>query len=165
MTPRIPANILHLPDELIVLICASLESRNDLYSLLRVCRRLNRIAEPLLYESVLLRDTQDNISFALSISSHPDRALQLHSLALHLAAIEDFEPVSVIPWLVLTANLQELSIDSPNEENDAFDGIFYKALLSFPTPLLTCLRKCIPPGEANPILPASSMLTMMFQVL
>ena len=152
MIPNLPANILHLADELIVLICASIESRSDLYSLLCVCCRLNRIVEPLLYKSVLLRDTQDNISFERSISSHPDRALQLHSLALHVEAVEEFEPISVIPWLVLTVNLQELSISSPNEENDAFDRIFSRTLLSSSLPLLTCLRKCTQPyrGIPNP---------------
>jgi hypothetical protein len=157
------ANILDLADELLVLICASIESRNTLYSLMRVCRRLNGIAEPLLYKSVLLRDTQDNISFERSISTQPERAQQIQTLALHVAAAEEFEPVSVIPCLALTTNLQELSVDSPNEENDVFDGIFTGALLSASSPLLTCLRKCILPIQRYPTILATSMLITRFR--
>jgi F-box-like len=61
-----------LPDEILLLILA-VTPRGDQYSLMRVCRRLFNLAEPLLYKSVLLQDVQDSASFALSLAWHPER--------------------------------------------------------------------------------------------
>lgn len=137
-------NLLHLADELLLLILNALQSRNDLFSLMKVCRRLSSIAEPLLYTSVLLRDIQDCASFVNSLSRHSERAFQIRSLVLDFAAHEAFEPVSVIPLLASMANLEQLSINSSDEENDAFDEIFNRALApALSTNLLWSLRSCV----------------------
>ena len=139
-----PLNLLHLADELLVLVLDAIQSRNDLYSLMRACRRLSSLAEPCLYASVLLRDIEDSTSFVGSLAKHPERALQIRSLDLDFAAHEDFEPVTIIPLFASMANLQELTINSSDEENDAFDEVFNRALgPSLATNLLWSLRSCM----------------------
>lgn len=139
-----PPNLLHLADELLVLVLDAIQSRNDLYSLMRVCRRLSSLAEPCLYASVLLRDIEDSTSFVGSLAKHPERTLQMRSLDLDFARHEDFEPVTIIPLLASMANLQELTINSSDEENDAFDEVFNRALgPSLTTNLLWSLRSCM----------------------
>ncbi len=148
-----PVNLLHLANELLVLILESVHSRNDLYSLMRVCRRLNSLAEPCLYASVLLQDIEDSISFMGSLTKHPDRALRIRSLDLDFAAHEEFEPVSIIPLLASMPNLQELTINSSDEENDAFDEVFNRALApELATNLLWSLRACLFALEISSIL-------------
>jgi hypothetical protein len=137
-------NILNLADELLVLIFDAVQSRHDLFSLMRVCRRLSSIADPLLYTSVLLRDIQDSVAFVLSLSNHSEKALQIRSLALDFAAHEDYEPISIIALLASMPNIQELSINSSDEENDAFDEVFNRALApALSTNLLWSLRSCM----------------------
>jgi len=139
-----PLNLLHLADELLVIILEAIHSRNDLYALMRVCRRLSSLAEPRLYASVLLRDIEDSTSFTSSLAKHPERALQIRSLDLNFAAHEEFEPVTVIPLLASMANLQKLAINSSDEENDAFDEVFNRALNpALATNLLWSLRACM----------------------
>jgi hypothetical protein len=139
-----PLNLLHLADELLVLILEAIRSRNDLYSLMRVCRRLSSLAESCLYNSVLLRDIEDSISFVGSLAKHPERALQIRSLDLNFAAHENFEPVTIIPLLTSMANLRELAIYSSEEENSAFDEVFNRALgPTLATNLLWSLRACV----------------------
>jgi hypothetical protein len=156
-----PLNLLHLADELLVLILESIHSRNDLYSLMRVCRRLSSLAEPCLYASVLLRDIEDSTSFVGSLAMRLDRALQIRSLYLDFAAQEDFEPVTIIPLLASMANLQELKINSSDEENDAFDEIFNRALgPALATNLLWSLRACVFASETSFIFKWPSRLTL-----
>jgi hypothetical protein len=139
-----PVNLLYLADELLVLILDAIHSRNDVLSLMRVCRRLSGLAEPYLYASVLLRDIQDSTSFVGSLAKHPERALQIHCLDLDFAAQEEFEPVTIIPLLASMPNLEELAINSSDEENDAFDEIFNRALApELATNLLWSLRACV----------------------
>jgi hypothetical protein len=139
-----PVNLLYLADELLVLILDAIYSRNDVLSLMRVCRRLSSLAEPYLYASVLLRDIQDSTSFVGSLAKHPERALQIHSLDLDFAAQEEFEPVTIIPLLASMPNLEELAINSSDEENDVFDEIFNRALApELATNLLWSLRSCV----------------------
>jgi hypothetical protein len=139
-----PPNLLHLADELLVLILEAIHSRNDLYALMRVCRRLSSLAEPCLYASVLLRDIEDSTSLVGSLAKHPERALQIRILDLNFAAHEEFEPVTIIPLLASMANLQELAINSSDEENDAFDEVFNRALgPTLATNLLWSLRACV----------------------
>jgi hypothetical protein len=141
-----PANLLYLADELLVLILDAIHSRNDVFSLMRVCRRLSSLAEPYLYASVLLRDIQDSTSFVGSLAKHPERALQIRSLDLDFAAQEEFEPVTIIPLLASMPNLEELAINSSDEENDAFDEIFNRALApELGTNLMWSLRACVLP--------------------
>lgn len=138
------ASLLSLADELLVLILDAIHLRNDLYSLMRVCRRLSSLAEPCLYRSVLLRDIEDSTSFVDSLSKHPERALQTRSLDLDFTAQEEFEPVTVIPLLASMSNLQELLINSSDEENYAFDEMFNRALApELATNLLWSLRSCV----------------------
>lgn len=139
-----PVNLLYLADELLVLILDAIDSRNDLYSLTRVCRRLNSLAEPCLYASVLLRDIEGSTSFVGSLAKHPERALQIRTLDLDFAVHEEFEPVTIIPLLASMSNLQELKIDSSDEENDAFDEVFNRSLApELTTNLLWSLRACV----------------------
>jgi hypothetical protein len=139
-----PLSLLHLADELLVLILEAIHSRDDLYSLMRVCRRLSSLAEPYLYASVLLRDIEDSASFVVSLATNPERALQIRSLNLDFMAHEDFEPVPIIPLLASMANLQELTINSDEEESDAFDEVFNRALgPTLATNLLWSLRACV----------------------
>jgi hypothetical protein len=111
---------------------------------MRVCRRLSSLAEPCLYASILLRDIEDSASFVGSLAKHPDRALQIRSLDLEFVAQEEFEPVTIIPLLASMTNLQELTINSSDEENDAFDEVFNRALApELATNLLWTLRACV----------------------
>jgi hypothetical protein len=139
-----PVHLLYFADELLVLILNAIHSRNDLYSLMRVCRRLSSLAEPCLYSSVLLRDIEGSTSFVGSLAKHPDRALRIRSLDLDFAVQEEFEPVTIIPLLASMSNLQDLIINSPDEENDAFDEVFNRALgPELTTNLLWSLRSCV----------------------
>lgn len=139
-----PTNLLHLADELLMLILDAVHSHNDFFSLTMVCRRLSSMAEPYLYASVLLRDTQDNASFKWALSNRLERALYIRSLTLHFEAQEDFEPVFIIPLLASMTNLQTLSINSSDEENDAFYEVFHRSLATtLSTNQLWSLRSCL----------------------
>jgi hypothetical protein len=92
----------------------------------------------------LLRDIEGSTSFVGSLAKHPDRALRIRSLDLDFAVQEEFEPVTIIPLLASMSNLQDLIINSPDEENDAFDEVFNRALgPELTTNLLWSLRSCV----------------------
>jgi hypothetical protein len=75
--------ILTLPDEILVLIFANIQSRNGLLSLMCACRRFCRIAEAELYKSILIRDIQDSKALFGSLSWYPERALHVQDFSLH----------------------------------------------------------------------------------
>lgn len=94
--------LLKLPTEILVLISSSVQSRKDLMSLTRVCRRFYDIAEPFLYSSVLLRNYEDAASLIYSLCSHQRRALHIRDLALHFANERRAGPVpALLPSLDL----------------------------------------------------------------
>jgi hypothetical protein len=94
--------LLKLPDEILILISGHLRSQRDLWSLMRVCRRICWVTEPFLYTSVRIQNYDGGVSFLHSLLSRPGRALHVRDLALHFATGQYRGP---LPALVPLADL------------------------------------------------------------
>jgi hypothetical protein len=100
--------LLKLPDEILILISGHLQSQRDLWSLVRVCRRICEITEPFLYTSVRIQNYDGGVSFLHSLLSHPARALHVRHLALHFATGQYRGPVPALVPLVDLISRNEL---------------------------------------------------------
>ncbi|KAI6712472.1 hypothetical protein PZA11_007009 [Diplocarpon coronariae] len=71
-SPTHPASLLKLPDELLLQITSRL-SHHDLASLCLVSQRLNSVADPVLYKSILFDQPKHHLLFSESLAARPRR--------------------------------------------------------------------------------------------
>ncbi|PBP28579.1 F-box domain-containing protein [Diplocarpon rosae] len=79
-----PASLLKLPDELILQIISRL-LHHDLASLCLVSRRLNAIADPVLYKSILFDQPRHHLLFSESLATRPRRGSLIQNVRVDYA--------------------------------------------------------------------------------
>lgn len=134
--------LLNLPQELINAILVEIgESYMTYRSLARVCRTFNALANPLIYDSVIIRQASTGEKFAETMTNAPHLTPLVHKLQLHLHGTEDDVPFNVPEEynsvLAKLVNLESLVIKS-----DWFDTEEDSNLFCRPGILLPSLRSC-----------------------
>lgn len=113
--------LLDLPNELIALIIEQLDCRKALWRLARTCRRIQHLAEPVLYRSILIRASGHANELLNALRSRPERCAGIHFLELPCDPQyrQDFRAIAQI--LNRSRNLKELSYESPQCNNGNFE--------------------------------------------
>lgn len=141
MVSSTPMGLLSLPQEIINAILTEIGDSIMTYrSLARVCRTFNALANPFVYESVIIRQPSTGEKFAEAMTNAPHLNPLVHKLQIHLHGTEDDVPFnvpedfdSVLPKLV---NLESLVIKSDYFDNEPDDNIFSRP------GVLPALRSC-----------------------
>lgn len=113
--------LLDLPNELIAHIIEEVENIRTLRRLARTCRRVQHLAEPVLYRSILVRTGPETNDIRLAIDSRPERAGGIHSLDIpcHARYHQDFTAIAEL--LHRAHNLKELMFESPQCNTSDFE--------------------------------------------
>ncbi len=106
--------LLMLPDELLHHIVASIEDTPTLCEVAAGCRRLNSLAEPFLYRSIIISDGSQAVALAKAIASRPVRASYVRKLLVS-TKFEKAPGINQLPSsLSRMENLQDLSLETPD---------------------------------------------------
>jgi F-box-like len=106
--------LLMLPEELLSSIVASIDDVATLRQVATVCKRLNDLAEPFLYQSLIVSDGSQAVLLAEAIADRPSRALHVRSL-LASTRFEKAKGIEQLPGsLAVMRNLQDLSLETPD---------------------------------------------------
>ncbi|KAF2160571.1 hypothetical protein M409DRAFT_70325 [Zasmidium cellare ATCC 36951] len=113
--------LLDLPNELIAHIIEQVDNIRTLRRLARTCRRVQHLAEPALYRSILVRTGPETNDIRLALDSRPERAAGIHYLEIpcHARYRQDFEAIADL--LDRARNLKELIFESPQCNTSEFE--------------------------------------------
>lgn len=108
------SSILELVDELAVLIIEQIDDTQALRNLARTCSRLQTLAEPAIYHSILLKSRQNTLSLTRSIVNRPQRLDAVRRVeARPRYATRDFAVDELVNLIHRAQNLQHLVLESP----------------------------------------------------
>ena len=103
-----------LPGELLAYIVASIDDVTTLRQVAAVCRRLNDLTEPFLYQSLTVSNGSQAVMFAEAIAKRPSRASHVRSL-LASTRFEKAQGIEQLPRsLAVMHNLRDLSLETPD---------------------------------------------------
>jgi hypothetical protein len=103
-----------LPAELLSSIVAFIDDTASLRQVATVCKRLNDLVEPFLYESLIVSDGSQAVMLAEAIAKRPLRASHIRSL-LASTKFERAKGIERLPSsLAAMRNLQDLSLETPD---------------------------------------------------
>jgi hypothetical protein len=106
--------LLMLPGELLASIVASIDDVATLREVAVVCKRLNNLTEPYLYQSLVISDGSQAVMLAGAIAKRPSRALHIRSL-LASTRFEKAQGIEQLPGsLGNMHNLRDLSLETPD---------------------------------------------------
>ena len=106
--------LLMLPDELLHGIVASIEDTSTLCEVAAVCTRLNSLAEPFLYKSIIVSDGSQAVALAKAIARRPARASYVRKMLVS-TKFERAPGINQLPGsLSRLENLQDLSLETPD---------------------------------------------------
>lgn len=132
--------LLNLPQELTNAILVEIGESYTYRSLARVCRTFNALANPLIYDSVIIRQPSTGEKFAEAMTNAPHLTPLVHKLQIHLHGTEDDVPFnipedydSVLSKLV---NLESLVIKSDYFDSEQDSNLFCRP------GILPALRSC-----------------------
>jgi len=111
-----PFNLLELPDELVVSVVEELRGdRVTLGKLARSSRRMQSLAEPLLYESIFLRTGRavDSISYALFRRKQRGRALHRLEVRCHHRLLDRSRLDALWELVDMCTGVKDLIFESP----------------------------------------------------
>ena len=113
MAQAVESRLLALVHELQLGIIEHLESRDDLSNLAITCSRLQTLAEPLLYRSILVRKGEQALLLYRAILIKPNRASFIRKLEIRY--LYDYRKgiVRLNECLRFSCNLRELTIEAP----------------------------------------------------
>lgn len=113
--------LLDLPNELIVTILEHIDSRISLRHMSRTCRRMQKLTEPVLYRSALIRTGSETDKLVTALQARPARAAALHRLDIpcHQRYVQSFEGIAHL--MEQASNLKELMIESPSCNSSDFE--------------------------------------------
>ena len=77
-----------LPDELLIQVFTFLPSLRDLCALCLVSRRINSVADPVLYKSILFDQPKHHLTFSESLVTRPRRGSVIHNVRLDYPSSE-----------------------------------------------------------------------------
>lgn len=114
--------LLDLPNELIAHIIEQVNSPKALCRLARTCSRLQYLAEPVLYRSILLRDGMKTVHVCNALHSRPERWIGVNFL--DVPCDDDYaQHFEAIQHIVLKSkNLKTLMIESPQCNGGNFEA-------------------------------------------
>lgn len=121
MNTKFQFNLLDLPNELIVLVFEQLDDQKTIRNLCRTCRRVQELAEPILYRAALMRSGYAMDRYFDSLEKKKSRMHAVHGLDLALDPdyAQSFPLISRI--LCATKNLKRLFIESPQCNSTDFE--------------------------------------------
>jgi hypothetical protein len=103
-----------LPGELLVSILASVDDIATLREVAVVCKRLNSLTEPFLYQSLVISDGSQAVMLAEAIAKRSSRASHVRSL-LASTRFEKAQGIEQLPGsLGNMHNLRDLSLETPD---------------------------------------------------
>jgi hypothetical protein len=103
-----------IPGELLVSIIASIDDITTLREVAVVCKRLNNLAEPFLYQSLVISDGSQAVMLAEAIAKRPSRASHVRNL-LASTRFEKASGIEQLPGsLAIMHNLRDLSLETPD---------------------------------------------------
>jgi hypothetical protein len=103
-----------LPGELLSSVVASIDDVITLRQVAAVCKRLNDLTEPFLYQSLIVSDGSQAVMLGEAIAKRPSRALHVRSL-LSSTKFEKAQGIDKLPGsLAVMHNLQNLSLETPD---------------------------------------------------
>jgi hypothetical protein len=106
--------LLTLPNELLSSILACVDDLITLCQIAAVCKRLNDLTEPFLYQSLIVSDGSQAVMLAEAIAKRPARASHVRSL-LASTKFGREKGIEQLPGsLTAMRNLQELSLETPD---------------------------------------------------
>ncbi|OJK02180.1 hypothetical protein ASPACDRAFT_1854168 [Aspergillus aculeatus ATCC 16872] len=122
--------LLQLPTEILRVIISQIDSRASLARLARVCRFLEALVDPFLYQSVYLRNHDGEI-FIRAVELRPARAQYIRELLIHYHYVnvpnqQEYYPLlveSLVPTICRLVNLRRLTVkgllyDAPQDYDD-----------------------------------------------
>lgn len=105
--------IFELADELIIAIVQHVESRSDLCALAQTCRRLCKMAEPLIYRNIFIRTESQARAILQAITPKRHRACAVVTFEAR-CKYGEFTNVELCSDITgLTPNLREYVLESP----------------------------------------------------
>lgn len=141
MDSSTPTGLLTLPTELFDAIVGEIQdSYETVRSLARVCRRLHDQLNPLVFESVIIRQPSTGEKFAWAITHAPHLAPLVLELQIHFHGTGDDEPFCIPeefePVIAQLANLETLVVKSDYFDNEQDTNLFCRP------DVLPALREC-----------------------
>ncbi|KAK2629538.1 hypothetical protein QTJ16_000358 [Diplocarpon rosae] len=142
--PTHPASLLKLPDELILQIISRL-LHHDLASLCLVSRRLNAIADPVLYKSILFDQPRHHLLFSESLATRPRRGSLIQNVRVDYAGaglglegdLMEAHPIDRFSHTISAmSNLEDLVIAVPESLARGIGNLFNGPFD------LACLKSC-----------------------
>lgn len=83
-----PRRLVELPDELLIQILEYLPAHRDISALCLVNRRINAIADPCLYKSILFDQPKHHMTFSTSLKTRPRRGSLIKNVRLEYPSSE-----------------------------------------------------------------------------
>ena len=110
----IDMDLLKLPGELLSAVVASIDDVTTLRQVAAVCRLLNDLTEPFLYQSLIISDGSQAAMLAETIAKRPSRASHIRNL-LASTRFEKAQGIEQLPGvLAVMQNLRELNLETPD---------------------------------------------------
>ncbi|KAJ5040551.1 uncharacterized protein L3040_006204 [Drepanopeziza brunnea f. sp. 'multigermtubi'] len=149
-----PANAAHkgpralgdLPDELLIQVMNLLPTQHDLGSVCLVSRRMNSIADPVLYKSILFDKPKHHLLFSESLVTRPRRGSLIQNVRVDFASAEMKDllcltdmphPIDRFSHTISTmSNLEDLVISVPDSLSHGIGNLFNGPFD------LACLKTC-----------------------
>jgi hypothetical protein len=86
--PILPRRLDQLPDEILIQILENLSAQRDLAATCLVNRRMNHVADPVLYKSILFCEPKHHFTFSESLVKRPRRGSVIQDIRLHYPSSE-----------------------------------------------------------------------------
>jgi len=145
----IPRTLIGLPDELLAQILDHLPTQRDLHAMCLVSRRINKVADPVLYKSIAFDEPQHHLTFSESLIRRPRRGSLIESIHVDYPSSElsDFmhlnhSPISnriIDPFsrtISTMSNLEHLKVSVPESLCKGIGTLFNGPFD------LACLKSC-----------------------
>ncbi|XMA14710.1 hypothetical protein WAI453_007501 [Rhynchosporium graminicola] len=143
---KIVRELSSLPDELLIAILSSLPLQADLASCCLVSRRLNSIADPVLYKSILFDQPKHHLLFSESLVTRPRRGSLIQNVRVDFPSAEMADiltltdtphPIDRFSHTISTmSNLEDLVISVPESLSHGIGNLFNGPFD------LACLKTC-----------------------
>lgn len=146
LQPTILSRILYFPYNVLYEILSSLDF-NSLTRVLRICRRLNSVAAPILYQIVIIKANKAS-SFVLSLNNNPYLRGCVHALTVHdHHTVDTLDAEILAPAIARLQNLRHLVIKGCYTDFNEVTSmsVLAHSRLFIPTlqsPFLTNLESC-----------------------
>ncbi|KAL5331963.1 hypothetical protein ACEPPN_001504 [Leptodophora sp. 'Broadleaf-Isolate-01'] len=151
--PTIPAQVRvrvrefsSLPDELLINIMEALPAQRDLASVCLVSRRMNSVADPVLYKSILFDQPKHHLLFSESLVTRPRRGSLIQNVRVDFPSAEMADimcltdtphPIDRFSHTISTmSNLEDLVISVPESLSHGIGNLFNGPFD------LACLKTC-----------------------